>query len=258
MDPFVTQTRKRIEGPEESTNGKTEHQSKKFKVCEEEEEEDTFITAEFSHPLPWQKIEAEGLDCDYALLFSKDEADRLFKQLEEEVEYFTGEKAQVRVFGKLYSVPRKQATYGNPGLMYSFSGVHLLARPWTPTVEYIRDSVTKATGRTFNFVLVNRYKDGNDHIGEHRDDEKELDPDSPIASVSFGAARDFVFRHRDARGQRPRRPIDPVKLVLAHGSLLLMNQPTNTYWYHSLPARKRVIMPRINLTFRNVIQNSKS
>ncbi|KAG9339557.1 hypothetical protein JZ751_023448 [Albula glossodonta] len=232
-----------------------ESPSKKIKVCEEEEEdeEETSIAAEFSHPLPWRKIEAEGLDLDYAQLFSKDEADRLFKQLEEEVEYFTGEKAQVKVFGKLYSVPRKQATYGEPGLMYSFSGVHLLARPWTPTLEHIRNTVTSATGRSFNFVLVNRYKDGHDHMGEHRDDEKELDPGCPIASVSLGAARDFVFRHRDARGPKQRRHIEPVKLELAHGSLLLMNQPTNTYWYHSLPARKKILTPRINLTFRLII-----
>ncbi|KAJ8378262.1 hypothetical protein AAFF_G00244660 [Aldrovandia affinis] len=217
----------------------------------------TDIAAEFSHPLPWRKIEAEGLDCDYALLFSKDEADRLFKQLEEEVEYFTEEKAQVRVFGKLHSIPRKQATYGEPGLMYSFSGVQHLARPWTPTLDYIRDAVTEATGRTFNFVLVNRYKDGHDHIGEHRDDEKELDPGCPIASVSLGAARDFVFRHREARGPGPRRHIDPVKLELAHGSLLLMNQPTNTHWYHSLPARKRILSPRVNLTFRRIVSQGQ-
>ncbi|XDV20404.1 hypothetical protein PO909_025737 [Leuciscus waleckii] len=69
--------------------------------------------------------------------------------------------------------------------MYSFSGVHLLAKPWTPTLEHIRDAVTKATGHTFNFVLINRYKDGHDHMGEHRDDERELDPACPIASLEL-------------------------------------------------------------------------
>lgn len=89
-------------------------------------------------------------------------------------------------------------------------------------------------------------------MGEHRDDEKELDPLCPIASVSLGAGRDFVFRHRDARGKMPQRRMEPVKLELAHGSLLLMNQPTNTFWYHSLPVRKRISQPRINLTFRRI------
>ncbi|KAJ8286071.1 hypothetical protein GJAV_G00034230 [Gymnothorax javanicus] len=252
MDPFQTQARKRSV---QSTDLDKAQNNKRFKVCEEEEgeREEASIDDEFSHPVPWQKIEAEGLDCDYAQLFSKDEADWLFRRLEEEVEYFTGEMTQVRVYGKLYSVPRKQATYGEPGLMYSFSGVHLTARPWTPTLEYIREAITKATGRTFNFVLINRYKDGNDHMGEHRDDEKELDPGSPIASVSLGAARDFVFRHAEARGRGAKRRIDPIKLELAHGSLLLMNQPTNEHWYHSLPPRRRVLAPRINLTFRRII-----
>lgn len=94
-------------------------------------------------------------------------------------------------------------------------------------------------------------------MGEHRDDEKELDPLCPIASVSLGAARDFIFRHRDARGKGAKRRIEPVKLELAHGSLLLMNMPTNTFWYHSLPARKKVLQPRINLTFRRILMAIK-
>ncbi|XP_061762529.1 DNA oxidative demethylase ALKBH2-like [Nerophis ophidion] len=212
------------------------------------EEED-----EFSDPVPWQKIESESLDCDYALLFSKEEADHLLVKLEEEVVYSTGEEAQVQVFGKVYNIPRKQATYGDTGLTYTYSGVTRLSCPWTPTLAHIRDAVTKTTGHTFNFVLVNRYKDGRDHMGEHRDDEKELDPSCPIASVSLGAAREFVFRHKDARGKESCRRIEPVKLVLAHGSLLLMNSPTNTFWYHSLPVRKKVLMPRINLTFRRIL-----
>ncbi|XP_027890367.1 DNA oxidative demethylase ALKBH2 [Xiphophorus couchianus] len=220
---------------------------------EEEEKDPSF--EEFSHPIPWQKIEAEGLDCDYALLFLKGEADDLFRQLEEEVVYSTGEEAKVQVFGKVYNIPRKQATYGNAGLAYTYSGVRRLASPWTPTLEYIRNAVTDTTGQKFNFVLINRYKDGQDHMGEHRDDEKELDPSCPIASVSLGAARDFVFRHRDARGKRSSRQIDPVKLELAHGSLLLMNPPTNTFWYHSLPVRKKVLSPRINLTFRRILED---
>lgn len=101
--------------------------------------------------------------------------------------------------------------------------------------------------------LYTRYKDGQDHIGEHRDDEKELAPLCPIASVSLGAPRDFIFRHRDTRGKPIHRQIEPVKLELAHGSLLLMNSPTNTFWYHSLPVRKKITLPRINLTFRRIL-----
>ncbi|XP_075875628.1 DNA oxidative demethylase ALKBH2 isoform X3 [Nelusetta ayraudi] len=233
---------------------------KKMKLESEEragEEEEVDSSGEFSHPVPWQKIDAEGLDCDYAQLFSKKEADHLFKMLEEEVVYFTGEEAKLLVFGKMHNLPRKQATYGDAGLTYTYSGVKHLASPWTPTLEYIRDAVTNTTGYTFNFVLVNRYQDGQDHMGEHRDDEKELDPLCPIASVSLGVARDFIFRHRDTRGKSAQRQIEPVKLELAHGSLLLMNRPTNTFWYHSLPVRKKVLLPRINLTFRRIVMGRK-
>uniref|UniRef100_A0A3P8VI60 DNA oxidative demethylase ALKBH2 n=1 Tax=Cynoglossus semilaevis TaxID=244447 RepID=A0A3P8VI60_CYNSE len=213
---------------------------------------------DFSHPVPWQKIEAEGLDCDYALLFSKGDADRHFKQLEEEIVYSTGDEAKVHLFGQLHNIPRKQATYGDVGVTYTYSGVTRSACPWTPTLESIRDAVNNVTGQTFNFVLVNRYKDGQDHMSEHRDDEKELDPRCPIASVSLGAARDFVFRHRGARGKQGCRQIEPVRLELTHGSLLLMNPPTNTFWYHALPVRKKVLLPRINLTFRRIIQGGKN
>ncbi|XP_072288790.1 DNA oxidative demethylase ALKBH2 [Eucyclogobius newberryi] len=235
--------------------------TKKLKVEKDEKEEgaDTEETdlAEFANPVPWRKVESEALDCDYALLFPKEEADILFRKLEQEVVYATGEEAQVQVFGKVYNIPRKQATYGNAGLAYTYSGVKRFACPWTPTLEHIRETVTKTTGQTFNFVLVNRYKDGLDHMGEHRDDEKELDPLCPIASVSLGAARDFIFRHRDSRGKHSHRNIEPVKLELSHGSLLLMNPPTNTFWYHSLPIRKKVTMPRINLTFRRIVMSGK-
>ncbi|XP_038619035.1 DNA oxidative demethylase ALKBH2 [Tachyglossus aculeatus] len=205
----------------------------------------------------WQHIKAEGLDCDYTVLFGRAEADRLFQELEREVEYFTGDLSKVQVFGKWHNIPRKQATYGDPGLSYTFSGLTLSPKPWIPVMERIRDRVSQATGHNFNFVLVNRYQDGRDHIGEHRDDERELAPRSPIASVSFGACRDFCLRHRDSRGKKPWRNVAGVKLQLAHGSVLLMNYPTNLYWYHSLPVRKKVRAPRINLTFRTIASPGK-
>ncbi|NXG55181.1 ALKB2 demethylase, partial [Hemiprocne comata] len=205
----------------------------------------------------WQEIRAEGLCCDYRLLFGKAEADEIFQQLEEKVEYFEGEMTKLHVFGKWHDIPRKQVTYGDPELTYTYSGVTFSPKPWIPVLNHIRDRIALDTGHTFNFVLINRYKDGEDHIGEHRDDERELVPRSPIASVSFGACRDFVFRHRDSRGKNATRHIEPVKLQLAHGSLLLMRYPTNLYWYHSLPTRRRVLAPRINLTFRKVMTVAK-
>ncbi|XP_078237963.1 DNA oxidative demethylase ALKBH2 [Pogona vitticeps] len=202
---------------------------------------------------PWKQIRAEGLNCDYKILFGKAEADRLFQELEKEVEYFDGQLTKLHIFGKWHNIPRKQVTYGDPGLTYTYSGVTFSPKPWIPVLDCIRDRLRLATGHAFNFVLINRYKDGRDHMGEHRDDEKELAPRSPIASVSFGAPRDFVFRHGASRGRNPSRRLGPVKLLLEHGSLLMMNFPTNRDWYHSLPTRRKVLAPRINLTFRKVV-----
>ncbi|XP_052832895.1 DNA oxidative demethylase ALKBH2 [Octopus bimaculoides] len=181
-------------------------------------------------PLIWRKITAEKLDCDYLLLYSKSEADKLLRECEETLNYNSGRLAQVQVFGKWHDIPRKQ----------------------------IKERITQVTGHSFNFVLINRYKDGNDHMGEHRDDEKDLVRLSPIASLSLGQARGFVFRHECARGSQskkgaPKLDIDPIKIQLQHGSLLMMNYPTNVYWYHSLPQRKRLPAVRINMTFRDMV-----
>ncbi|NWU20914.1 ALKB2 demethylase, partial [Dyaphorophyia castanea] len=200
---------------------------------------------------------AEGLSCDYRILFGKAEADEIFQELEKEVEYFEDDLTKLHIFGTWHKIPRKQVTYGDPGLSYTYSGVMFHPKPWIPVLTRIRDRVTSETGHTFNFVLINRYKDGLDHIGEHRDDEKELVPHSPIASVSFGACRDFVFRRRDRRGKGGTPGTGRISLQLAHGSLLLMKHPTNRHWYHSLPPRRRVLAPRVNLTFRKVLPMAK-
>ncbi|KAF2986586.1 hypothetical protein EK904_009211 [Melospiza melodia maxima] len=193
-----------------------------------------------------------GLSCDYRILFGKAEADEIFQELEKEVEYFEGaadrggyrsvqtqykprflpspdEMTKLQVFGTWHKIPRKKVTYGDPGLSYTYSGVTFHPKPWIPVLTRIRERVTSETGHAFNFVLINRYKDGLDHIGEHRDDEKELVPLSPIASVSFGACRDFVFRRR-GRGRGGAAGPGRICLQLAHGSLLLMKHPTNVHW----------------------------
>jgi alpha-ketoglutarate-dependent dioxygenase alkB family protein 2 len=96
-----------------------------------------------------------------------------------------------------------------------------------------------------------RYKDGLDKMGFHRDDEKELNPDVPIASLTLGAERDFIFRHCNRRAAAIQIPDE--KLVLTDGLLLLMRPPTNQLWYHGLPVRRKCTAPRINLTFRSIL-----
>ena len=170
----------------------------------------------------------------------------MFDQLESEIEYFTGHLAQVKIFGKSHQIPRQQSAYGDPGLTYRYSGTTVPAMQWTTTLARLRDLVEEKTGVRYNFVLVNRYKDGEDKMGDHKDDEKELVKDAAIASLTLGAERDFVFKHQDRKNNKK----ENVKLVLKDGMLLLMNPPTNTFWYHGLPPRKSCHQPRINLTFR--------
>lgn len=168
-----------------------------------------------------------GLNVDYyPKFFSAARANTLFRQLEEQLSpYYAASRNEVKVFGKVHKIPRKQTAFGDSGLSYNFSGTSVPANSWTPLMSSIRRSVETALGETrFNFVLVNRYGDGNDHMGEHRDDESDLIRGAPIASLTFGQARDFVFKHKDARGKKAsRKDISPVTVCLEHGSLLVMN-----------------------------------
>merc|ERR550525_384958 len=107
----------------------------------------------------------------------------------------------------------------------------------------------KAFWFSIQFCLVNRYRDGQDKMGDHRDDEKELCKKTPIASLSLGAERDFVLKHT----QRSKNKVEPVKILLKSGTLLLMFAPTNDLWVHGVPPRASCKHPRINLTFRCIL-----
>ncbi|KAL1490971.1 hypothetical protein ABEB36_011638 [Hypothenemus hampei] len=203
--------------------------------------------------IKWKKIQQENLSLDYVILFSSSLGKILFDELERLVEYYSGELTKVKIFGKYHQIPREQVAYGDTGVKYTFSNVTVPARPWFPLLEAVRNLIESLTSFKYNFVLINRYRNGNDHIGEHRDDEKELDKHTPITSLSFGQQRTFVLKHRDARLKgKLKRNIAPVKMELEHGSVLLMNWPTNEYWYHSVPQRKKCNGVRINLTFRKI------
>ncbi|CAM9701959.1 unnamed protein product, partial [Lampetra planeri] len=210
-------------------------------------------------------IRGDGLACDYTRAFRRAEADRFLEECEKQIEYMADEDARVRVFGAWHSLPRQQSAYGDPGVTYRYSGSTLLARPWCPVLEEIREHIESLTEQPYNFVLVNRYRDGRDHMGEHRDDEKDLVRGSAIASVSLGACRDFCFRRRPRGGRRsvnakPResrgccrdasRGRDRLVMLLEHGSVLVMKWPTNEVWCHALPPRRRDKSIRVNLTFR--------
>ncbi|KAJ8722997.1 hypothetical protein PYW07_004177 [Mythimna separata] len=160
----------------------------------------------------WKSIKQDGLDIEYAVPISKVIASQIFEELESTLEYFTGDLSKIKVFGKIYPLPRQQVAYGDSGITYTYSGVTVPALPWPAPVLALRDFLVALKGIKYDFVLVNKYRNGNDHMGEHRDNEPELDPTYPIASISFGQERTFVLKHRDARKPgKDKKPIPPGK-----------------------------------------------
>ena len=171
----------------------------------------------------------------------------IFSSIMKEVVFISDEMSSIVVMGKKVKIRRKQSAYGDKGLMYRFSGVSVEAKPWeeSPILSTIRDFVHENYKIPVNFVLVNLYRDGNDYIGYHSDDETDLDPKYPIVSFSFGAKRTFLLQDK-------RTKIIYEKDV-ENNSCILMKHPCQSLYKHSVPKRKKVKMPRINITFR-VIQ----
>jgi alkylated DNA repair dioxygenase AlkB len=143
--------------------------------------------------------------------------------------------------GKPVMVPRLQAWYGER--RYGYSGLKFPPLPWTRLMEDICRRISAASGLAFNSALVNYYRDGNDSVAWHSDDESELGPDPLIASLSLGATRRFELKHKTLKRTK-------VNLLLDDGSLLLMGRGLQQHWQHQLPKDKAVVAPRINLTFR--------
>ena len=151
----------------------------------------------------------------------------------------------IKFFGKTHPLPRLTSWYGDPGATYAYSGIKSDPNPWNKGLIYLRDELECALDAEFNSVLLNWYRDGNDSLSWHADDEPELGPEPIIASVSFGEAREFLFRRRDASRTA-------VSLTLEHGSLVVMRGKTQENWVHSIPKRKSVKKSRFNLTFRRI------
>jgi alkylated DNA repair dioxygenase AlkB len=150
---------------------------------------------------------------------------------------------RIRLYGRWVDCPRRSCWIGDADAGYRYSGASFTPQPWTAVLAALRAQLESACGARFNSVLLNLYRDGNDSMGWHADDEPELGPAPVIASLSLGAQRDFQFRPR-AGG-----PIS-CSLAVGHGDLLVMSAQTQRLYHHGLPKRRRVTQPRINLTFR--------
>jgi alkylated DNA repair dioxygenase AlkB len=149
------------------------------------------------------------------------------------------------ILGKHIITKRKTAWYGDSDYLYTYSNTTRRALPWTSELRDLKQLVEKLTETKFNSCLLNLYHDGNEGLAWHSDDEKVLRRNGTIASLSFGAERKFSLKHKKTK--------QTISIVLEHGSLLVMKDETQVYWLHSLPKTKKIVMSRINLTFREII-----
>lgn len=171
------------------------------------------------------------------------EAERLFDVLSSTIAW---DQSTIRLYGRPVKIPRLNAWYGDSGAGYSYSGTRFEPRPWTTELAQLKSQLEQATGARFNSVLCNLYRDGNDSVAWHSDDEPELGENPVIASLSLGETRRFLLKHRR------NRQLDTLSLPLRSGSLLLMSGALQHHWVHALPKSTRLLGPRINLTFRYV------
>jgi alkylated DNA repair dioxygenase AlkB len=150
-----------------------------------------------------------------------------------------------KLMGKTYVAKRKTCYYGTAS--YSYAGTRREPQAWPDWILPLKSMVEDSCGCTFNFLLINHYPDGNAGLGYHSDDEKDLDPNSTIASLSLGCSRDFYFKHKTDK------KLDVVKMELHAGTLFTMDaNVTQKNWKHCIPVRKGKTTGRLNLTFRTM------
>ena len=153
----------------------------------------------------------------------------------------------IKIFGKTHQIPRLQAWYADNEIEYTYSGKKLQRHNWNNLLLEIKEKIENITSFKFNSVLANLYRDGNDSMGLHSDDEKELGKKPVIASLSLGETREIYFKHKNKK----------LNLIIpqASGQLMVMHGKTQEYWKHEIKKTKKIKKPRINLTFRNIITN---
>lgn len=188
----------------------------------------------------------EGVVNYYGQILSTKQANQYFDAIYQTIPW---QHDQALIYGNLITTLRKVAWFGDEAYAYTYSGTTRHALPWTPELTELKELVEMRTGRSFNSCLLNLYEDGATGMAWHSDDEKALGKNASIASISLGAPRKFYFKNK-------RDSTMKVSLVLEHGSLLLMQETTQTHWLHSLPKTKKVRQPRINLTFRTMVAST--
>ncbi|UIR57997.1 alpha-ketoglutarate-dependent dioxygenase AlkB [Sphingobacterium sp. SRCM116780] len=193
------------------------------------------------HKKNW--LPQDGTVYYYGKILPSETADLYFQKLLDKIDWRNDEAI---IFGKKILTKRKVAWYGEKSFEYTYSNTTKQALPWSKELLELKNLVEKETGETFNSCLLNLYHTGDEGMAWHSDGEKDLKKNGAIGSLSFGAERKFAFKHKQTK--------EKVELTLAHGSLLIMKDATQTHWLHRLPPTKKVNSPRINLTFRTIVE----
>ncbi|GAA4107463.1 alpha-ketoglutarate-dependent dioxygenase AlkB [Aquimarina addita] len=176
----------------------------------------------------------------YPNFFKQSQADKLYQSLSENIQW---QQDDIKVYGKLYPQPRLTALYADNSNTYSYSNLTMTPYKFTKELLHIKKEIEIVCPTKFTTCLLNLYRHGQDSNGWHADNEKELGENPIIASVSLGEERWFHFKHKKDKDHKQ-------KILLQHGSLLIMGGTTQEHWLHQLPKSKKITKPRINLTFR--------
>ncbi|RLU00241.1 alpha-ketoglutarate-dependent dioxygenase AlkB family protein [Ketobacter sp.] len=198
--------------------------------------------------VPLQSVELIELEDGEILwarrFYDEDTARQLYSRLQEEIPW---RQDNIRIAGKEMPIPRLQAWFGDPGMNYTYSGMTLEPTPWSDTLLTIKEQIEDYGDHRFNSLLANLYRDEQDSVGWHADNEPELGANPVIASLSLGAERTFQLKHR-------KHPERKLALELASGDLLIMKGSLQHFWLHQIPKNRHPTEPRINLTFRRIIE----
>jgi alkylated DNA repair dioxygenase AlkB len=181
----------------------------------------------------------------YGRVLSNEQSNIYFNYLKNQIQW---EHDKAVLFGKTIITKRKVAWYGDKPFDYTYSNTTKKALPWTKELLELKTITERITSEKYNSCLLNLYHNGTEGMAWHSDGEKDLKKNGAIGSLSFGAERRFGFKHKETK--------ETVFMMLEHGSVLVMKDTTQRHWMHRLPPTKKVKEPRINLTFRTIIETT--
>ena len=190
---------------------------------------------------PLNIIDQDGIALYHEKVLTDEQIKPLYEELLNKINW---ENERVVMFGKEIITKRKVAFYSDPLIAYTYSSKTKIGLPWKDPLIILKNIVESLTKQNYNACLLNLYHNGEEAMGWHSDNEKEIIANSSIASLSIGASRKFSFKHKVTK--------ETISIQLGNGSLLEMKGTIQTHWLHTLPKSKKITESRINLTFRQM------